>query len=527
MKKTYSLFIFLLLFSGCLRAKKEPPPSCLRISFFTEPATLDPRKSSDFTSATLICMLFEGLTRNLQEGPKPALAQTIDISKDLCTYTFHLRPSTWSDGFPLVAQDFEAAWKAQIDPQNGSACAYLFYPIRNAEKAFRGEVSMDDVGICCLNEATLQVTLERPTPYFLDLVSFPSYFPAPLHAEGQFELWKQGSSEFVSNGPFCIAKHQVNHQILLKKNNHFWAKQTISLGHIDIAILPNSTVAFKMFEQGELDWIGGSLSPLPIDSLQMIRNKYSLQFDPRPATTFCTFNLKNPFLQNKNLRKALSLAINRSDIVHRITQMGETPAFCMIPPALLPPKQLFSPFDPEMAKQLLEKALQEMGISRQQLHLTLLYGPKSPEPNLAQAIQSQWKEVLDLPISLEQRDPQTIKDALQQKDYEICLTNWIAQFTDPINILERFQQATQLKNYPGWQNPDFVSLLEESHLEADPVRRYELLAKAEEIFAEEMPLAPIYHWSQITLWSDRIQDKPMNRGGAVLFEFLSIKDPLY
>ena len=516
------LCVLLLLFCACSKPKQKPESNCLRISFCTEPSTIDPRRSSDFASSTLLCMIFEGLMRNEQNGPEKALAEKIDISGDGLTYTFHLRPSVWSDGAPVTAKNFEASWKAQINPINGSACAYLFYPIKNAEKAFKGQICCDDVGIKALDETTLQVTLERPTPYFLDLTSFPTYVPVPSHALAQFDRWKEGASEVISNGPFCIKNRTSHQQILLQKNDLFWAKERVHLAEIEIAILPNASLALKLFEKGDLDWIGGSLSPLPVDSLEMIRKKYSPSFDPRPATTFCTFNLQNPQLQNKNLRKALSLAINRFELVEKITQMGEMPATNIIPPALLQQsRDLFSAFDPEAARSHLEKALEEMHLSRKELQLSLLYATRSPDHCIAQAIQLQWKKILDLDIALKQGDAQLLKDSLQQRDYEICLSNWIAQFNDPINILERFTDPDQLKNYPGWKHPVFIELLNKSYLEKDPAQRIALFEKAEEIFVDEMPLTPLYHWSSASLWSERVHDKPKNLGGAILFEFCS------
>jgi len=516
-------FIFLIqaiVFSAC---SKSPPPQQenqrLHISFNNFPSTADPRKCGDFISSSLICMIFEGLTRCLSDGSvEPALAERIEISEDHKTYTFYLRSSLWNDGTPVTAYDFERSWKQILQPGYPSLCPYLFYCIKNAENARDGKIPPDQIGIKAIDDRTLQVELERPTPYFISLTAFPSYLPVPCNKD--YDSFSNVDA-FVCNGPFFIHNIKPNAEIILKKNKKYWKKSKIRLDEIQIAIVSNEMTAWKLFQQGELDWLGGSIAPLPADSMQWISQNYSLEYSSMAATTFCTFQTQHPYLKNKNLRRAFSLAINRQEIIEQITQMGETPATRCIPPSLIGSrnKVLYQPHDPEMAKLCLEKALRELGVSRQQLNnLTLSYRSTQINRQIAQALQRQWKNTLDLDIHLDQCEANLLRGRLQHRDYQMALYFWIAQYSDPINILERFQSADNPKNLPGWSNASFANCVQAAIAAIDPLDRYDLIETAEQILINDMPLAPIYHWTNPNICQPWIKNLHATPNGGVLFE---------
>ncbi len=515
------LLLFLLL--TCCSSPRAPEPQRLKISFNAMPVTVDPRKSSDFISSTLICMIFEGLTRCRADGsPEMALADHVEISSDRLTYLFHLRSSVWSDGTPVTAHDFEKSWKTILDPAHANPSAYLFYPIKHAEASYKGLVSSDQIGIRAVNDSILEVVLERPTGYFLSLTAYPSYLPAPSHALDRIGRWTSGEQvPLISNGPFCLHSACSKSHILLRKNERFWNLDPIHLDEIHISIVPNETTALQMFARGELDWLGGAISPLPIDALQTIQDSPSLQFSPMAATTFCAFKTDHPHLSNQHLRQALSLAMNRSDIVEKITQMRETPATRFIPPSLSSNRNrlLYQPHDPELAKLHLQKALSELEIEPKEIHLTLSFRSTQLDARIAQILQTQWKETLGLTIALEQKEPQNFKELLYHRKFDLALAFWIAQFSDPINILERFENSENWKNYPGWNNEQFTKLVRSAWSQTDQLKRFSLIDEAEDLLAEEMPLAPIYHWSNMSLCNPRLQNIQMTPNGAVLFEY--------
>lgn len=443
----------------------------------------------DFASSTLICMLYEGLTRCGSDGTiEPGLAEACEISDDQKIYRFRLREAYWSDGTPITASDFERSWKKAFKPVGPNA--YLFYPIKNCERCAKGEVGVEMLGIKALDEKILEVELEQPTSYFYSLTAFPS-----------FMVYRE---EGIFSGPFCIDFMKLNDKIVLTKNEQFWNQSQTRVQKVEIHILPDEMTALQMFERGELDWLGGSFSPLPIDALDQWKDR--LIFLPSAATTFCTFNTEKGPFQNVHLRKAFSYAINRREIIDKILQGGQTPPTSVLPPALS--KTCFSLTNPLLAQKE-RQMCQEIG------KIELLFKGTQVERRLAQVLQQQWKEVLGIEVELVQVDFKTHAQRLQERNYQIALGSWIAQFHDPISILERFKDRRHLKNFSGWENREFTQLLE---LAARSENREDLFQKAEELLASELPLTPLYHWSVPTLCNPRVERVIATPCGGILFD---------
>ena len=495
-------FFYALLFFAISCSPPPPPPSnTLRISFSVYPSTLDPRKGGDFISSTMIGLLFEGLMRCLPDGSvEPGLAERVELSADQTIYTFYLREGYWCDGEPVTAYDFERSWKTICDPTFPALCSYLFYPILNAEAALQGVKSPEEVGVRALDSHTLEVELERPTPYFLSLTAFPAFLPAG-----------------VGNGPYLIERIQPQAEIILRKNPTFWNTENIRIERIHISIIPDENTALQCFERGELDWIGGALSPIPPDALPS--QEEHLQYFPMAASTFCAFNTTAYPFHNKHLRKAFSLAINRTEIAEKILPAHQIPASRCIPPALCNGKNrsLIPSFDPESAREHLQKGLQELG-KKEIGPIVLHFRSGAIDRTLVQALQRQWKEVLGVEVALEQTDFKTHKDLLHRRGYQIALAYWISQHNDPINLLERFKSGRVAKNYAGWEDPHFTRLINDAEKTSDADKRTELLLQAEEELMDSMPIAPIYHWSNPTLCNPRVKNMHTTPSGGVLFE---------
>lgn len=495
-KLIFSSFTLLLL-AACSAPQTESPS--LRICFNRQPSTLDPAHAGDFVSSTLICMIYEGLTRcHPQGGVEPALAERVEISPDGTIYLFHLRQARWSDGHPITALDFEKAWKKVIDAP--SASAYLFYPIKNGEKCAKKELPIDQLGVRALSATTLRVELEHPTPYFYSLTAFPNFLPAPSHT----------TDPQVCSGPFQIQKMAQNAEIILTQNGAYWNQDQVDLGEIHISIIPDEMTALHLFERGELDWLGGTLSPLPPDALDQGGQK--LIFVPCAASTFVSFNTEKGPFQNAHLRKAFSLAIDRAEIVEKVVPVGQIPATRLLPPSLLRGEPLVPLFDPTAARLHFAQAMEELSVLPS---LTLYYKPTQIDKRLAQALQRGWQETLGVTVHLVQLDFKSHAHRLQRRDYEMSLASWIAQFDDPICLLERFKDKGNAKNYAGWEEPEYARLLTEA---ATSAHRLELMKEAEALLAEHMPFAPIYHWRSPALCSPRLEQIGLTPCGGILFE---------
>ncbi len=280
-----------------------------------------------------------------------------------------------------------------------------------------------------------------------------------------------------------------------------------------------------MFERGEIDWLGAPLASLPPDSLPSLEGK--LQFIPMAASTLIAFNTQIFPFSHPKLRKALSLCLDRERIVAEIAPIGQIPASRCLPPSLFdsPLQPLFGASDINKARVLFDEALKELRTSPSDLEsIVLYYKPAQVDKRLAQVLQREWKEALGFTLKIEQLDPKTHLDRLHRRDYQIALGAWIAQFHDPVNLLERYRLSSNQKNFAGWENPRYQALLEEAALELDREKRFELLAQAEEIFGKELPIMTLYHWSSPSLANPRLTQISTTPSGGVLFEQFSFNE---
>lgn len=519
--------IFLL--AGCDKnsTEKEPSSRIFRMNIAREPPTLDPRRGSELIGSTMHFILFEGLMRLNPDGSvSPAQAKTVEISDDRKTYTFHLRGTLWSDGTLVTSADFAKAWKKILSPHFPAANAHLLYPIKNAEGAKKGWVSLDAVGITTPDEKTLVVELENPAPYFLDLVSFCVFFPVNHKIDETDPNWTlEAGSQFTSNGPFKLAKWKHTNEILLEKNPLYWQADQISLDQIHVSMVADENTALHMYENNELDMVGQGISPIPSDALMKFQHDKQLATYNSPGTTIICFNNVNPIFKNKNIRKAFAYAINRKEIVNNLTQLGEEVATSIIPPVLKNNTQLkaFNDHDVFQAKKLFEKGLKELGLTSHSFpQVTYVYSSSEGNHKLAQTLQNQWAQGLGITVKLQNTEHKVLLDKLMSRDYEIAQSIWLAQYNDPMNILERFKSKQTAKNYPGWEHAEYIRLLEKCVQDSTPEERMKTLEAAEMLFMEEMPLTPLYHWKSAFLLKPHVSNTRLLPNGGFDYSRLCV-----
>lgn len=535
---TSMLFVLACIFSlaaaSCQRKKTashQDKARWIHLNLKSEPATLDPRKGGDVISSHMHLLLFEGLVK-LNEGNtiSPAQAKSFNISADGTTYTFILRDALWSNGTPVTAYDFEKTWKDILDPSFPSLNAHLLYPIKNAEAAKKGSVPLDEVGIFAEDPKTLVVTLEKPTPYFLNLISFCVFFPVNLQNDKEFPDWAHNVGEhYISNGPFILKEWKHDNEIVVEKNPLYWDSTRVRPDYIHFSIIDNEMTALQMFENGKLDMIGEPFSPLPIDALPSLKKKGRLFQHPVGGTTLISFNVDKAPFNNVKIRKAFAFAIDRDSIVKNITQMGEIIATNAIPPVLKNNRNhsFFEDGDIAQAKTLLEQGLRELGVTKDIFkEVSYYYSTSGLNHKIAQALQQQWQNALGIQVKIENIDHKILMNKLVKRDYCFAQGIWMAQYNDQMNILERFKLKENAKNYPNWENPEYARLLEESFFE-NGLKRAEILEKAEEIFLNEMPICPIYHWGMTYIVQPYLNNIGLSPIGELIFEKLDIENKEY
>ncbi len=514
LRKFHSIIALLiyLLSSGCSRDSaphdQSKPP--LRMSINREPHSLDPRIGGEVVSVSMHFLLFEGLTRfNPDWTISLAGAGSIEISKDRKTYIFHLKSTKWSDGSPVTAFDYQYAWKKILDPNFPAINAHLFFNINNAESAKRGLISPDEVGIHAVNDRTLRVELCRPTPYFLELTSFAAFFPVQCKNDIIDANWsKKIGTKFICNGPFCLSKWDRNLLIELEKNPHYWNQEKINLEKIQMHVIVDGMTALNMFENDDLDLLQLSLAPLPSEPLNELFKNGQLRSSPSAASQIIVFNTEQFPFNHSKMRQAFGLAIDRDTIVDTILQTRELPAYSAIPPILKKgnTEHLLPSRDVEKAKQLFKESLEELGLELWQFPpLTFVFSASDQNKKIVEAIKQQWKELLGVNISLQSLEHTSLLDRLCKRNFQIAQTTWIAQYNDQMNLLERFKDKRNTKNYCGWENAEFAALLEKSFMESGDMRM-QTLREAEILFLKSMPIVPLYHLNAMFLKKPHVKN---------------------
>ena len=482
--------VSLTLFISCSR--EQDKPKYLTIATLGDPLSLDPRLVRDVPTITVMHMLYEGLTRSNDHGvPENALASHIHISEDKKTYTFTLRSSQWSDGRPLTASDFEETWKSVLAPEFPAANAYQLYVIKGAKAVKEGKSASSALGVYASDPLTLVVELEQPISYFLELTSAHFFFPVHPELRGKSST---GTPKHISNGPFQFNQAVQRSYFEVNKNLTYWDVAAVNLSGITLKILDEHT-ALQMFKAGSLDWAGSPLATLPQDSIQILKDQNLLSITSGAGTHWFRFNTHNSLFANKKIRQAFSLALNRQAIVDHVTQGNQQPAIGIIPPSFgIANQNYYHDHDIEAAQILFEEALRELHLSREELsNIKLLYGANDRNHKIAQTVQQQWNTTFGIKIQLDANENKIALENTRAGKYAISMGSWYADILDPINFLEIFQSEGNPNNQTFWHNAEYTSLLEKSSLESSEEGRLVLLSKAEKIFIEDMPVAPLFY----------------------------------
>ncbi len=533
MRILYSFVLIVTLLASCSKKDaslaERAKSQTLHLSLAGEPPTLDPRKATDTISLAVIKMCFEGLLDFDESGQIiPALAERIEISEDRLTYTFHLRAASWSDGAPITALDVEHTWKAIIDPAFPCPFSSDLYVLKNGHAAKMGKCPVDQLGVNAINERTLRVELDHPTPYFLQLVASHSFPVVPSHIAIPFPGWAENfSPQFVCNGPFCLSRWKHNAEIDLIKNEHYWNAEKIRLQHISIPIIEDEMTTLNLFENGDLDWAGSPLSSLPLDAMEHLKNRKEIHIHPIPGVYFYLFNTKQFPFTNAHIRRALSFAINREEIVSNVLQTGQPSATALIPPGMWNRSSgLFHDADLEAARRELEIGLQELNITKEQLPVfNLSYNTNSGHHKIAQAIQGQWRSALGIQVVLNNMEWKVFLDQLRHYQFSIARMGGLAGFNDPMTFFELYKYPSSSDNYTQWNHPRFTELLCASDLATTPQERTHILSQAEQILIEEMPLIPIYFYTAAYLKSKALKGVRIDALGQADFKFAYLEGP--
>lgn len=554
MKKSFALLLVLMLvmsaaLAGCQTKTETPAPTTETPAATTEPApaettetpattgdgfirhnlganpqTLDPALNTAVDGAIVLVNLFEGLAQVDKDNQiLPGIAEKWDISDDMLTYTFHLRDSKWSDGKALTAKDFEYAWKRALDPATAAEYAYQMYYIEGAQAFNEGTGSKDAVAVKAVDDKTLEVKLASPTPYFLSLTAFPTYFPVREDlVTADPEQWALKAESFISNGPFKFVKWEQNNEIEIVPNENYWDASKVKLAGVKFVMINEAATALSAYQAGEIDY-NETIPQEQIPTLQA--NDPTFGIYPYIGTYFYVFNVESAPFDNVKVREAFAKAIDRTVIVENVAQGGQKPALGFVPYGMqlsdkkefrdaAPDYGLKEVADPEGAKAALAAAGFPDGAGLPPVEF--VYNTSEGHKAIAEAVQEMWKNNLGVEVSIRNEEWAVFQDTRQNGDFQVARHGWIGDYTDPMTFLDMWY-STSGNNDCQWNNKEFDAAIDNSK-KTQGAERDQHMLNAEKIMFDNWIVAPIYYYTKPALISDKIQGAVMSPLGFVYYK---------
>jgi oligopeptide transport system substrate-binding protein len=552
MRKALSLVlvaVFLVsLFGGLsvISSAKAAVAQEVTYNLGTEPATIDPGIINGVSEVNVAEQVFDGLTRiDNKNMPQPAIAKSWTVSKDQRTYTFTLRDAYWTNGTPVTAYDFEYAWKRALSPELASADAFQLYYVYGGEafntsikvgskyyaqavdakgnpvtKTVGGKVvpvpnmakeidPSKNIGVRALNAKTLKVYLQSPTPYFLNLTAFTTLMPVCKAVVSTNDKWASDVKTYVTDGPFKLTQWSHEDKMVFVKNPTYWDKNAVKLTKITYLMVNDSSTALSMYEAGQLD----AAALVPSSELSKLVASGDVKILPYLGTQYFLFNVPEKPFSDVRVRKALTLAINRQQITTAVTKGGEIPALAVVPHGLadaVPGSDFrtvggsyFKDNDITTAKALLAQAGYPNGKGFPAF--TLTFSSSDLHKAMAEAIQQMWKKNLGITCTLRSEERGVWLDDMVNINYDVSFAGWIGDYMDPNTFLDPWVTGGG-QNSTGWSNKSYDALIAKEKATVDPKVRMATLHAAEKILMTEMPILPIYYYTNPVLLSKHVKN---------------------
>lgn len=474
-----------------------------------EPGSIDPHKASGNWENRIVGDYLEGLmTEDINAEAMLGQAASYTVSDDGLVYTFTLRDDVvWSDGVPVTAGDFVAGFQRIMDPATAADYAYLQYPIKNAAAINAGDITdFDMLGVKALDDKTVEITLENPAPFFLQALTHYTAYPIPRHVlDAVGDSWTK-MENIVANGPYKLVEWLPGSHLKSVKNETFHDAANVQIDEVFYYIQDDLQAALQRYRSGEFD----IMTDFPTDQYSLLQSQHpgEAQVEPFLGVYYYVLNQENPKLQDVNVRKALSISVNRKVIGPDILGTGELPAYGWVPPGVA--NYEGASYNPAWASQdygvrvAEAKALMEAAgyTADNPLELQLRYNTNENHQRIAVAISAMWKEI-GVKVELFNSEVAVHYDALRAGDFEVGRAGWLMDYNDPINMLDLLKDGVD-NNYGRYKNAEFVDLLNESNATLDLTARAVLLQKAEAISMDEFGVIPIYYYVSKNVVSPKI-----------------------
>ncbi|MBI3591069.1 MAG: peptide ABC transporter substrate-binding protein [Candidatus Melainabacteria bacterium] len=501
--------------------KKKFIPGTLRLNLGFEPDTLDWAKATDSYSFDVITNIMAGLTKyNNKLQSIPSLAKNWTVSNGGKTYIFYLnKDAKWSDGRPLTSTDFVYGWQRILNPHTAAPYAYLLYPIKNAFLFNSGKLEdPNKLGVKAVNDNILQVELESPLAFFLNLTSWAVYFPQRKDIIEKYrDDWTEPKN-IISCGPFNLEKWQHEYKLSLIKNKYYRNPEP-QLEKIKYYIVPEQSSAFSLYLNDELDCIDSR--SIPISEIETVKKMKETETYPLLRGTYVGFNVNKAPFDNKLVRAAFSYALDRK-IFPKVLNRNEIPASTWIPPGL---EKFYSPdigcnYNPVLAKELLAEAGYPNGTNFPRV--TMLFPTREDAKLIAEAAQASWQKVLNVKIEIANQEWKVYLATLQQNPPHLFRMSWGADYPDPDTFMTLFT-STSGNNHGRWKSETYDQIVDKAAATLDLGERQSLYRHAQKILLEEeIAIAPLFFNTQILLNKPWVKNFEFNSMDLVFCEKISV-----
>lgn len=549
MKKKISLLLVLLMlvsaFIGCSGNQQTDSPAKeetkettenkgkkIIYSLNSEPETLDPTLNVYSRSSIVLQNMFRGLYKiGPDDTAVPALAEGYTLDDTGTVYTFTLREGIkWSDGTPVTAEDFEYAWERVLNPDIASGASWYLYYIKNARAYNNGEATADDVGVKALDEKTLEVTLENPTAYFIDLTCVTAYYPVKKDIVESNENWTQTAETLVSTGPFMVKEIKPKEKLVLVKNPNYIDADKVKIDELEIVFIESPEAELAAYMNGDID-VSDNVSKEALTKYQGTDEFFASN---RIGTNYYDINCSKEPYNDTRVRKALAMALDRELIINNIIQGTYKPALGFVPYGIpYAPQEgkeyrdvvgeLFEE-DIDKAKKLLSEAGYPNGEGFPTLNLITFNS--QAQKDVAQAMQGMWQQNLGITVEITTFESKVYWDELDQGNFDVAYDGWTGDYPDPMTNLDLFmlENTADDNRWLGEGAERYDALLFENLALQDNVQRYKNFEEAEKILMDEMPIIPIYYMNDEFLSKPHVTGVMKSYIGHTIFEYADINE---
>jgi peptide/nickel transport system substrate-binding protein/oligopeptide transport system substrate-binding protein len=524
MKRKLALFlVFVMLFgvlAGCNKkteddGAQEPAEKQLAVQVGPDPETIDPALNSAVDGGNMLLHLYECLLTVDQAGElAPGAAETWETSEDGLTWTFHLRDGLkWSDGSDLTAEDFVYSWKRVVDPATAAPYAEtVLQNVKGFEAAAAGDV--DALAISAPDAKTFVVELSAPCTYFGSLAAFATLSPvqkATIEANG--DGWAVSPETYVCNGPFYITEWVPGSHILTAKNHNYWNDDAIKLDSIKWLLIEDSNAAYSAYQTGEALFI----KDVPTEEIPSLRGNGEFHVEPIIGTYYISLNTEVSPFDNADVRKALSLAIDRQYVADTLMQGTYSPAWNFMGPGWIDPLggefmdkanggevYIGSDYEANLAeaRELMKKAGYAGDPENPDLQITYSTNDAGYHKVVAEYLQDAWAQI-GVQLKVDIVEWASFTPMRRAGDYEISRNGWVGDYSDPSNMLDLLY-STNGNNDGNFKNADFDANMDISRTTVDPTERSAALHAAEDILMEQAACIPVAYYNDFWLQSPSI-----------------------